>query len=194
MYYLNKIYIHFYVYLIIASIIPLSLFLMVQLNIILLFYLFYLLILLFCFFRIRKKKNLTIFPFYKVFPEIAKNETFSLKTIDNNGISESYIFYELYCIEPSCNCLHSILYVFYSSANNFYHLATLRISLKDEPHSVIFSKHEDSQKILNLFNKMYLHAKYNNKTERDTLIKHYNLMKNVLKTSSKIKILFNFFW
>ena len=128
-----------------------------------------------------------MFPFVAMFRDIAEAETRTITTLDGRfGLPpDRYVFVELYCIEPRCDCRRVMLQVHAERARHL--VATINHAFEtptDFPEPQTFldplnpqSNHADAA--MDLFLRVVLDEVY-----RDRLERHYRIVKDAVDDPS----------
>jgi len=124
-------------------------------------------------------------PFDSVFPEIAKDEMRIIHAFHHDKLPPgTYLFRELYCHEPACDCRRVLLQMYWVERRRV--VATINYAFEpskppfdDEPQIFLDPLNPQSDVSGVLFD-MFKEMITNDRAYRDRLVRHYDLWKDVV--------------
>ena len=133
---------------------------------------------------------MTMMPFHVLFPDVAQIESRTLTPLNHESLPErAFLFVELYCVEPGCDCRRVILNVMDTVTRK--HIATInhafeppRPPFDDEGQTFLDPLNPQSpmsEAVLDLFEDMMA----NDVGYQDRLERHYTMWKSVVDDPSQ---------
>jgi len=124
-------------------------------------------------------------PFDMVFPDVAKNEVRVIHALDHDALPRgAYLFRELYCNEPACDCRRVLLQVYWAEGKRVaatinYAFEPAKPPFDDEPQiflDPINPQSDVSDVLFDMFEEMIA----TDRAYHDRLVRHYEMWKRVV--------------
>ncbi|HVJ90548.1 MAG TPA: SEC-C metal-binding domain-containing protein [Labilithrix sp.] len=124
-------------------------------------------------------------PFDTIFPDIAKNEARVIRALDHDELPRgTYVFRELYCNEPNCDCRRALVQVYWAEGKRVaatvnYAFEPPKAPFADEPQIFLDPMNPQSDSSSVLFD-MFKEMIAADRAYHDRLVRHYEMWKRVV--------------